>query len=159
MNAPAPQGPVLQDIHLPIEPGWWPPAPGWWLLAGVIFAVLVWVGYRWRRWQRRRARAAQWLTEFDRTTQTGLPIARVRAATALLRRAAHEYAPANASLPGERWLDYLKSLRADANLDAEVQTLWRDGQWRPDVAEAPAIRFVAEANALLRSMIQQGGGQ
>jgi len=159
MNAPTPQGPILQDIHLPIEPGWWPPAPGWWMLAGVILAMLVWAGHRLRRWQRRRARAALWLTEFDRATQTGLPIARVRAATALLRRAAQEYAPAMASLPGERWLDYLNSLCGDANPGEEVEILWRDGQWRPDVAEASAIRFIAEANARLRRMIQLGGRQ
>ena len=22
----------LRDVHLPLEPGWWPPAPGWWIL-------------------------------------------------------------------------------------------------------------------------------
>ena len=159
MNAPAPQGPILQDIHLPIEPGWWPPAPGWWLLAGVILGMLVWVGHRLRRWQRRRARAALWLAEYDRATQSGTPIARVRAATALLRRAAQEYAPAKASLPGERWMDYLKSLRGEAKLDEDVQALWREGQWRAEVADALAIRFVAEADALLRQMIRQGGRQ
>jgi hypothetical protein len=29
---------ALRDIHLPADPGWWPPAPGWWLLLIVLVA-------------------------------------------------------------------------------------------------------------------------
>lgn len=53
MRAP-PTGPVLRDIHLPADPGWWPPAPGWWVLAGVVLGVAGWLG--WRRWRGRVAR-------------------------------------------------------------------------------------------------------
>ena len=31
----------LRDVHLPLEPGWWPPAPGWWILASVCAAALI----------------------------------------------------------------------------------------------------------------------
>jgi len=33
----------LRDLHLPVEPMWWPPAPGWWLLAAAAGALLVWI--------------------------------------------------------------------------------------------------------------------
>lgn len=35
----------LRDIHLPADPGWWPPAPGWWLLAIIVLLVLIVLGY------------------------------------------------------------------------------------------------------------------
>ena len=43
---------ALRDIHLPPEPGFWPPAPGWWILALIL--VLVASALAW--WQRRAAR-------------------------------------------------------------------------------------------------------
>ncbi len=51
----------LRDIHLPMDPEWWPPAPGWWILALIAVAVLVYGVWRliarWRRF--RPARQAQ----------------------------------------------------------------------------------------------------
>ena len=51
----------LRDIHLPVAPGWWPPAIGWWLLAilvaGVLAWMIWWLGARWRRF--RPARTAR----------------------------------------------------------------------------------------------------
>jgi len=44
----------LRDIHLPDVPGWWPPAPGWWLLAVLLLAAVVWLGWQARRRYRRR---------------------------------------------------------------------------------------------------------
>ena len=52
MNPGAPDPLQLRDIHLPADPGWWPPAPGWWLLAAVLVALLAWaVVFGWRRVQ------------------------------------------------------------------------------------------------------------
>ena len=44
----------LRDIHLPVEPGWWPPAPGWWFLALLLVAGLGWLAYLTRQAVRRR---------------------------------------------------------------------------------------------------------
>jgi len=42
----------LRDVHVPVEPAWWPPAPGWWLLglaAMTLLGVLLRAG--WRAWR------------------------------------------------------------------------------------------------------------
>ncbi len=45
----------LKDIHLPVPPGWWPPAPGWWLLFALLLAGVGW-GLLWLK--RKRAKSA-----------------------------------------------------------------------------------------------------
>ena len=64
----------LRDIHLPVEPGWWPPAIGWWLLALMLAAAVAWLAWRlaarWRRF--RPARTARALyREISRQLDTG----------------------------------------------------------------------------------------
>ena len=44
----------LRGLHLPIEPGWWPPAPGWWILAVLIGLLLVVSVVQWRKWRQSR---------------------------------------------------------------------------------------------------------
>ena len=48
-----PQQLPLQDIHLPADVSWWPPAPGWWILLLVILATVFAVYRIVRRWRRR----------------------------------------------------------------------------------------------------------
>lgn len=100
-------GPVLRDIHLPPEPGWWPPAPGWWLLAGlaaILLALLMAACLR--RWRRRRRRRAIGLAVREAMAATD-PATRVTALSSLLRRAARRHAPAMATAHGEAWLSLL----------------------------------------------------
>ena len=33
----------LRDVHLPVDPAWWPPAIGWWVLAIALVAALIWL--------------------------------------------------------------------------------------------------------------------
>ena len=55
----------LRDVHLPLEPGWWPPAPGWWILASACAAAILYLGTNmWRAHQRKRPiRSARALLE------------------------------------------------------------------------------------------------
>lgn len=44
----------MRDLHLPVEPLWWPPAPGLWLV-GLLIVGLIWLGVlRLRQAQQRR---------------------------------------------------------------------------------------------------------
>ena len=102
----------LRDIHLPADPGWWPPAAGWWL--GLLLAVagLAWAlpkirGYlrsrRMRRELERRLGSISW-------GDTGESRAR---ALADLSRLVRRYAVTRfgrqrvAGLCGDDWLAFL----------------------------------------------------
>lgn len=55
----------LRDVHLPSEPGWWPPAPGWWLLTCICIVAVFFLGLTaWRGHKRKRPiRSAKVLLE------------------------------------------------------------------------------------------------
>ncbi|MED5340321.1 MAG: DUF4381 domain-containing protein, partial [Pseudomonadota bacterium] len=55
----------LRDVHLPLEPGWWPPAPGWWLLICICIVAVFFLGLTaWRGHKRKRPiRSAKVLLE------------------------------------------------------------------------------------------------
>ena len=104
----------LRDIHLPAEPGWWPPAVGWWLLALLLAAALIWLtrrlAARWRRFRpARRARALYREISRDLNDGAASPLQYVHRTGELLKRfAIHgSRAPDMASESGEAWLRYL----------------------------------------------------
>lgn len=99
----------LRDIHLPPEPGLWPPAPGWWIAAAAL-ALVVAVLAR-RRLRRRPLRialrevdriAAEWQRHADRARLAG-------ELSRLLRRYASWRFPQHrvAGLVGAAWLAFL----------------------------------------------------
>lgn len=104
----------LRDIHLPLEPGWWPPAIGWWLLAMALAALLAWtirwLAARWRRF--RPARSARALyRELARELRAGSlsNTDYVNRANELLKRFAM-HGPADRAVgpeSGDAWLRYL----------------------------------------------------
>lgn len=134
----------LRDVHLPPAPSWWPPAPGWWGLALLLVAVLVAAAVWWRRRQRR---LAQWQALFDAAWQdASTPVARLAAASALLRRAARRVDPAADRLQGEAWLRFLDGRKGHAFSEGPGKVLL-DGGFRADVAaaEGEAARVPARA--------------
>lgn len=124
----------LRDIHLPVEPSWWPPAPGWWLLAGLVLVALGALAFvAWRRIRRRRAL----LRLFDRRVESAAtPSAQVAAISELLRRAARERDPAAAALQGEEWLAFLDQGAAAPAFDGPLGKLLLEGGYRRDIDPA-----------------------
>lgn len=104
----------LRDIHLPVEPSWWPPAPGWWL-AALLCAAVAGVAFAVARRRRRRlpARAALAVlaeieTQYQATHDRAL-LAR-RLSELLKRYALARSGRRAAGLHGDAWLAYLDRL-------------------------------------------------
>jgi hypothetical protein len=112
MNPDPQQALQLRDIHLPGNPGWWPPAPGWWLVAVIGLALLAWltiVALRRYRVHRRRRRILSELAGLERELASEpTPDALARMAV-LLRRLALTRFPRErvAGLSGSAWLGFL----------------------------------------------------
>lgn len=114
----------LRDIHLPITPGWWPPALGWWLLAAAVLAAAAVYGLHYYRARHKRA-ALRAMTRVRSALEQGAePVACLQFLSTILRRfamtsvarAAGE--PDVAGLIGERWLAYLDSRWARTEFSA-----------------------------------------
>ncbi len=111
----------IEDIILPGEPGFWPPAPGWWLLALILLVALLRIIRRlWRGWPRWRAR---------------------RRALGAIRRA-HNAAEINRLLKGYavRWL----AAPPAAQGDAWVQWMLQQGPALPP-EDREVLKQLAEA--------------
>lgn len=117
----APSGPPadllaqLRDIHLPADPGMWPPAPGWWVVAALLAALLGVVVLRVvRRWHHARfeRRVLAELTALE-TRATGAELA--AEVSALLKRVALRRFPRRevAPLTGLAWLAFLDRTGGD----------------------------------------------
>lgn len=106
---------LLRDIHLPPEPGVWPPAPGWWLLGVVVLTGFCWLGWRGlqalQRYLLYRRVAKQLKIICARFEESGSEQQLTAEISRLLRRAALREQPRQnvAGLTGSAWLDFLDS--------------------------------------------------
>lgn len=104
---------ALRDIHLPAEPGWWPPAPGWWLLTLIVLAVLTTLAHHTKKWRAKslpRRRALHRLAELQSRSDQGCdPVSLIGDLSTLLRRTALARYPREdvAGLTGQNWLRFL----------------------------------------------------
>lgn len=110
----------LRDIHLPADPGWWPPAPGWWLLGLLLLALLVYGGIKlYQAWQRRRPiRAARALhAQYTQALKRGElpPLEYANLCNALLKRLIVKAYGNNglANQSGEAWLKTLDGISGE----------------------------------------------
>lgn len=125
MPAPAADGPVLRDIHLPPAPPWWPPAPGWWLLAILVLLLLAGALLVWRRAARTRRQRARTLAEVDALAARHAddPQALAAGLHQLLRRVARLRDPAAVRLRGKAWRETLSATPVDPDTLDRLFTL------------------------------------
>ncbi|MFP4247932.1 MAG: DUF4381 domain-containing protein [Halochromatium sp.] len=154
-DQPAPIGEQLdlRDIHLPAEPGFWPPAPGWWLLFALTVVLIGWLGRhgwaRYRRWRRSR----RILGELDRIQARGLhgPTL-VAAVSALLKRVALSRYPRAevAALTGEAWLVFLDRTGGDGRFVRGPGRALAEGAYAPEIAGIDEHALLTVARDWLR---------
>ena len=153
----------LRGLHLPVEPGWWPPGPAWWIAALVvaaliIFAVIVIARRRdARRWQ--LAALSEWRSiKGIGLNNPGERIEVVQACSRLLRRVALALFPRLdvAGLTGERWLMQLDNLGQTSAFSNGVGRLLVDAPYKP---ESPKPREVAQLLELTRTTIRRAAGR
>lgn len=148
----------LRDLHLPAEPGWWPPAPGWWLLAAAALWLVSWLGLRlYRRWRRQRPfRTAMTMLDGllrDAQQQQLAAPDFAHAVNALLKRALIYGARRSdaAPLTGTAWLVYLDQLCNDAAFSKGAGAALGNTRFAPSV-EFDAQQLHRAARAVLRKL-------
>lgn len=103
----------LRDIHLPSEPGWWPPAPGWWIAGAMALGLTGFLLYGAYRWYLSRRPFRQFKTELlAMPLQPGMAARDLQTISALVRRLIITLYGREqvASLTGESWLKLLDTL-------------------------------------------------
>jgi hypothetical protein len=129
----------LQDIYVPPDVPWWPPAPGWWVLLAVVVSAVGLVVWRaWHKWRRGAYRRAG-LRELQRA-RTGAEIAEVLKRTALCAYPRDQIA----SLAGEAWCQWLAS-KGGPPLTAAVRQWLSCGVY--SAAETESLQEVTDFTA------------
>lgn len=154
------QGPPLRDIHLPAEPGWWPPAPGWWVLALLLLLALGWLLWvlRTRLARRRRARELEAMAAAVAEQLPPDASGAVLAAelSLLLRRAAR--VAGAAALQGEAWLHWLDGDDPVRPFSRGPGRILLDAPWRRELPRAAVEPVVPLVAARLRRAAGQARG-
>lgn len=129
MNPKATQQLPLRDVHLPAEPGFWPPAPGWWLLAALLLLFLVGLAFWWRRKRLRHKKWQQirqlWMNIQHDYQSHGDKAQLARDLSDLLRRfTRHQlHKPEAAGLSGKSWIAFLNQDLPEPVFDVFSDTL------------------------------------
>lgn len=146
----------LRDIHLPAEPGFWPPAPGWWILAILLLALLFWLAriglHRYRlRCQRLSILAMLDELEQDSNIVTPQKIAHI---SSLLRRLALMRHPRQqvAALTGTDWLHFLDDSGGNGRFSHGPGQVLASGPYQPTL---PSDLDIGALGVLLRDWIKK----
>jgi len=135
----------LADIHLPQQPGYWPPAPGWWLLAAALLALAFYGAWRaQQRWRlQRRYQGA--ISELQKcrlqmlaAAGNGEPdmqsrLSYVNDVNSVLRRVALLHFPAHqvAGLSGRAWTDFVALHDKNALMTPDLANALAEGRFAP----------------------------
>lgn len=148
---------ALRDIHMPPEPGLWPPAPGWWILALLLLLItggLAMWRIRARRRHRPQREALLALAALRRALAEGAAPQRVAAeSTSLLRRAALARFPRRevAGLTGREWLDFLAAHGGGAGFAAPEAAPLVRAPYAPRIGADEAERIIGLCERWIRA--------
>lgn len=151
----------LRDIHLPAPIGWWPPAPGWWILLAILVGILLWLLWKW--WKYQPPQQLDWFrlakAELDslQTLHRDEPLILLRELSVLLRRVAiSRYGRGQvAGLTGTEWLDFLDQKVGKNLFKGKFDSLLTEMPYRAS-AEAETRALIVAIYEWLA--LQQGNG-
>ncbi len=147
----------LRDIHLPAEPGWWPPAPGWWVVAVLLLVLLVWatrIALRHYHLHRQRQHILALLDALAQRPGDDVTPAKIAEISTLLRRLALMRYPRQqvAALTGAEWLRFLDESGGNDRFTHGPGQVLASGPYQPAL---PADLDLAALNALVRDWIKK----
>ncbi|HEC29796.1 MAG TPA: DUF4381 domain-containing protein [Gammaproteobacteria bacterium] len=155
MNPAAQPALQLRDIHLPAEPGLWPPAPGWWILAALLLVLLVWaawVGLRHYRLHCQRQRILAMIDELEQETGDNTTPEKIAQISILLRRLALMRYPRRqvAALTGNDWLRFLDASGGQGRFSQGPGQVLATGPYQPAL---PADLDIRALGNLVRNWV------
>lgn len=148
----------LRGLHLPVEPGWWPPAPGWWVLAILALLLLTLLAWQWRTRRSARRWKTAALVEYRAISSMPAETAGdraqiVRQCSVLLRRVGLAVLPRSgiAGTTGELWLRQLDTLgRTNAFTHGPGRALLDAPYLRPDETSYDFSAFMSLVGKTIR---------
>lgn len=147
-------GPGLRDIHLPSEPGWWPPTlPTVVALSVALVVLAVLATWAWRQLSRRR-RALGLARFFDSHIESaGTEDERLQRASACLRRVVARRHPEAVATTGAKWLAVLDGDDPGKPFSTGAGRLLAEGPYRGGFQPGEAQAAIALAR---RRFLQWG---
>ncbi len=133
---PSPLLEQLQDIHTAGSPLWWPPAIGWWVLALLLLVLLIITTRFLRLKLAARRRRREWLQALEAIGREWDPQCDAHQYLAALNRLFRAVAlkafpgTACASLQGDEWVAFIRSLLPESKDDSSLAVLAR-GPYEP----------------------------
>ena len=126
---------ALRDIHLPVEPGWWPPAPGWWILGLIAVAISVLIFRSISRRRRLRLPSRELLSRLQQLSAGNESLnnydALVEISGLTRRYVVTRYGrKQTAGLTGERWLQFLDRISGTNDFTQGVGKCLADGPYQ-----------------------------
>ena len=154
----------LQDIHLPGDASFWPPAPGWWLLLALLIAVALWAVIKLRNKARLRKQQELILSQLDaleadlKKHPSNETIAEINT---LLRQLAVNYYPRDeiASLTGAQWLQFLDNAGGTRAFSKGAGRILVDAPYQANnLSNLNLDEFVPLVRKWVRKIVKSGGG-
>jgi hypothetical protein len=130
---------ALRDIHLPPNPGIWPPAPGWWLVAIAVPLICWLLLFIWKRYAVKMRPAREFrrrILELDIHSSEEQKLVAVQEISRLIRqfvicRYGREQV---ANLYGDRWLEFLNgTTKNEPEFTTGIGKILKDAPFRPKI--------------------------